>query len=327
MATAVSGNASAIGLARETTFGTASAAANYNLILITGDTIKGDQAQDQSQLLASDPNPRDPLNKRQNAGGDITTYPNLSSIPYLCEFMLGSRVTTGTTPTIIHTSKLTSGVFPFFTYDASVAFAAATKWKRQVSSHMVKTNIAWAVDSFLTFKHTTLGCNVVNPYPSTVLHATIQDWTTQDVFDHMMITAALVKVGGTPCATISGGEVTIDMMLNPNHYAVGQNGFRRSIPRKRAAVTGKISTILEDEVLLALALAGTMTSVDITWTMGANMTFQLVLPRVKLKRTDPEIKDGPLTVDFDFTASRDTTAATSVYTVCTNNVAAAIYDL
>lgn len=322
MAEPANGNNTVILLARETVWGTENVTPIARKILITpGGGMVGDQQLIPSELIGGDPNPRDAVAGKQSAAGDFETYPTTNSIGFLMEFALGSRVyATGA-----HTSKIVTGVMPSLSTDESMDLSAATKFKRSLGVRFDKTSFTWASEGFLKTKFTCLGKSVALSTAFLGTPTSPIDYTADPVFDHLMLAAADVKVNGTACAQIVSGSLDINHNHFPDHYVAGGAGVRRSLPRRRATVNGKIKTFFEDIVLYNLAKAGTYVALDLTWT-NASVLFRLFVPRVRLKPTDPKIPNGPLEIEFAFEASKDGTAGTSVQTVTTNTKADADYN-
>jgi Phage tail tube protein len=312
MSEPANGNNTVILLARESAWATEGTIPRQILIKPGGGMV-GDQALIPSELIGGNPNPRDAVAGKQSASGDFETYPNVDSIGFLMEMGLGSRIfATGA-----HTSKIVAGALPSFSMDESMDLAAATKYKRSLGVRVDKLGFTWAADGFLSTKFTLLAKSVTQQSTYLGTPTVPIDYTTQPVYDHLMAAAADVKLNGTSVSQIISGSLDISHNHFPDHYVFGGAGVRRSLPRRRATVNGKIKTFFEDTVIYALAKAGTYVALDLKWTNGA-ASFQLVVPRVRLKPTDPKIPNGPLEVEFSFEASYDGTALTSVKTVTTN---------
>jgi hypothetical protein len=323
MAEPANGNNSVITLTREATWGVVNPSPSPNKILILpGGGMVGDQKLIQNEMIGSDPNPRDPASGNQSAAGSFETNPNTDNLPYLMELGLGSRVTTGVGP-YVHTSKLVSGLIPSVSMEESLDLAAGTKFKQSLGCRFDKTKFEWASEGILKTSHTLLGKSVTG-LAATTIGAVVQDWTTQPLFDHLMLAAADVKLNGSAVAQIISGVIEVNHNHFPDHFVSGGAGARRSLPRRRATVGGTIKTFLEDSVIYNLALNGTFVALDLKWTNGA-VLFQLIVPRVRLKRTDPKIANGPLEMEFELVGSKDATLATSVETIVTNAIAGTVY--
>jgi hypothetical protein len=320
MAEPANGNNTVILLARESAWGTVGTIPRKILIKAGGGMV-GDQALLPNEMIGGDPNPRDSVAGKQAAAGDFETYPTTNSIGFLMEFALGSRVfATGA-----HTSKIVTGALPSLSTDESIDLSAATQYKRGLGMRIDKTSFTWASEGFLSTKFSFLGKSVALTTPCLGSPTSPIDYTSDPVFDHLMLAAADVKLNGSAIAEIVSGSLDINHNHFPDHYVVGGAGLRRSLPRRRATVNGKIKTFFEDQVIYALAKAGTYVALDLKWT-NASVTFELIVPRVRLKPTDAKIDNGPLQIEFAFEASRDGTAGTSVETITTNTKVDADYN-
>jgi hypothetical protein len=78
-----------------------------------------------------------------------------------------------------------------------------------------------------------------------------------------------VKRGGNPLGTITEIDLTLDNALDGNTYVLDGTGQRYSLPEGTAKVTGNAKILFEDDVLYALALAHTETTLELHFTKGA----------------------------------------------------------
>jgi len=326
MSEPANGNNTVILLARETVWGVENASpAPFQLLIEAGGGVIGDQTLIANELLGADPNPRDAVVGKQSASGDFVFYPNVKSAPYLAEFMLGTRNTTGS-GTYTHKSKLVAGSMPSWTTDEKLDMSTP-KYLRGLGFRVDKATVEFASEGFLKWKCAMLGKGTT--WQAAQLAGTPVDATSGaglEFFDNLMLAAADVKLNGSAIAQIVSGSIEINHNHFPDHYVAGGGGVRRSLPRRRATVNGKISTFLEDDTVHALAVAGTYVALDLKWTHDST-TIQILVPRVRLKVTDPKIANGPLQMDFEFMGSKDTSEATAVEIITVNTIAGTVYDV
>ena len=148
-------------------------------------------------------------------------------------------------------------------------------------------------------------------------------------FDNLGIAAAAMKEGGSQIAQILSVDMTLENTLDGDTFVVGGAGTRVAISAGTYKVTGTLKAIFEDTVLYAKAIAGTETSIDITWTRGTgagtagNEKIQLVIPELTYSAKSPTIS-GPkgVMVELGFTGYYgDGADATALKMVLTNTTA------
>lgn len=314
-----------ITLGRESTFGTLAGAATGKKVAFVKESLKGSKKLIQSQLLGGDPNPRDPVLGRQDAAGNIEVYAGCTSAPWFFEWALGSRATTGASAPYTHKSKIAAGSLPSFTVE--VAIPTSTVQFKQVLGGTVDTmSLQLTDEGFLSINLGIAGTQIPTLVPTTSQFTTPLDWTSENVFNLLQVTAALAKFNGTANAQMLSFDLNMSHNVDKNHYVIGGLGIRKSLIRRRATVTGTLKIAFEDTVVYALAAAGTYTSIDITLTYATGFTLQILLPRILLEKTDPVIDtDGMVSCTFSIVGSKDTTEATALETVVLNDQAGTVY--
>ena len=314
MAEPASGNNTVLLFAREGTGSSAgaqwgdmpSAPVPHKLLVLTGAGGLGDTAFIENMLLGSDPNPRDSRTGKETASGAFTFYPNVKSAAWLNEFALGVRAgNTGGGP-YTSVSKLQAGKLPSWTIEESYDLLAGTKYKHTLGARIDKTSIKFADEGFLEYACTVMGKGV--SIGDTPMSGGVVDWAEDEVFDHLEM--SVLKINGTDYLDAVTGQIDIAQNLFGTLYAAKGGGQRRSLPRQRAKVTGNVKTYFADTELYDLAMAGTYVPFEIGWSNGTYGT-EILLPRIRFKRKDPLVVDGPVDIQFDFEASKDGSELTS----------------
>lgn len=110
-----------------------------------------------------------------------------------------------------------------------------------------------------------------------------------------------IKESGATVANISNIEFAIELGLDAEQFAIGGGNARTSLPEGQVGITGKIVAFFTDTTILAKAMAGTKSSIEIKSenTAGDSLTYKL--PEMMYSVTTPPI-EGPtgvkLTADF-----------------------------
>lgn len=329
MAEPSNGNNSVIYFAREGT-GTGAGArwgdmptapVPHKLLVLAGGGMVGDVNFVENALLGSDPNPRAVRTGRQAASGSFDFYPNVKSGAWLNEFVLGVRDNgTGTGP-FVSTSKLSSGKLPSWSTEESEDLAAGTEYKQATGVRVDKCSIDFSDQGFLTYKTQLLGKGVT--LTPTAMTGTPVDWAEDDCFDHMQMSK--LKINSVDLLQAVTGTIDIAHNHFGDHYVAMGGGQRRSLPRRRAKVSGTIKTFFEDTAIYDLAIAGTLVPLEIEWTNGVDI-INFLLPKIRFKRTDPKLADGPAEIDFAFEAAKAATEGTAIQATTTTALSDAILD-
>jgi hypothetical protein len=216
-------------------------------------------------------------------------------------------------------SKLSSGRLPSWSIEESEDLEAGTEYKQTTGARVDKCTIDFADQGFLVYKTSLLAKGVT--LTPTGMTGTPVDWAEDACFDHMQMT--VLKLDGTDFLQAMTGSVDIAHNHFGDHFVTRGGGVRRSLPRRRAKVTGKVKTFFEDTVLYDLALAGTYTTLELEWSDGT-YGINILLPRILFKRTDPALVDGPADIEFAFEASKDSVEGTSILATTTTALADAV---
>jgi len=276
-----------------------------------GEELSGTQNQLQNESFGGDANSRDSVNGLIDAGGTFRHYLTPKSAGLIFKAFQGAPTTTGAGDPYTHVFKTTTGALP--TLSVETYFNLATdEYKCLLGGTADTLGIEVSPEGFLLAtvgfagKKTTVG---TSPFD-----ASTTDYTTDTPFHHLQIAAADVNFNGADSAVITAVKFNIDNRLKKQIYTVGNSGYRYAITRGRQAVTGSITVLFEDLTHYTLASASTFTSIDLKWTSGTS-SLKIELPRILLKQRDPVAKDdGPIMIDYEFTASKDATAATQLKT-------------
>lgn len=78
-----------------------------------------------------------------------------------------------------------------------------------------------------------------------------------------------VKRGGNALGIVTEIDLTLENALDGNTYVMDGTGQRYSLPEGQAKVTGTAKILFEDDVLYALAVAHTQTTIELHFTRGA----------------------------------------------------------
>lgn len=295
----------------------------YTVPTLPGRKGSGNRPPIKNELMSGDPNRRDSVLGRKTSGGDMSFYPAIKSAPWLTKWILGSLATTGTGDPYTHTGKITNSpsALPSAQLEDTIDLAT-DQYKIVTGARVASANMKFTVDGFLQWDVSYKGKDV--DLAAAAVSATPTDWTSDSFLDHSQIAAADVKVNGSACTVLQEVDVTIEHELT-EVYAIGQGSLPSGLVRGFANVSGSCKFLFTDTTYYDLAVAGTYTSVDITWTYAANRTLRLYLPRIRFEVNEPDITKEELSLTLRFEAAKDGTAATSCQIVVVNDQAGTVY--
>jgi hypothetical protein len=87
------------------------------------------------------------------------------------------------------------------------------------------------------------------------------------------------------------------MGLDGDTYVIGGQGFRGSVNEGLMLLSGNVKALFEDQTLLAKAVAGTQSSIDITLTNGTE-SLEINMQELVYQRNSPGI-NGPKGVEIE----------------------------
>lgn len=287
----------------------------HKLLVLAGGGGVGDTNFIENGLLGSDPNPRDTRTGRQAASAAFDFYPNVKSAAWLNEFCLGVRGTTTGGGPYVSPSKISNGRLPSWSIEESQDLEAGVEYKQTTGARVDKTSIEFSDQGFLVYKTQLLAKGVT--LTPTAMTGSVVDWAEDEVFDHMEMTK--LQINSVDFLQAVSGSIDVSHNHFPDHYVAMGGGVRRSLPRRKAKVNGKVKQFFEDTYLYNLALAGTYVPLEIEWGNGT-YSINILVPRIRFKRTDPKLVDGPADIEFAFEASKDSVEGTSILATTTTSI-------
>lgn len=122
-------------------------------------------------------------------------------------------------------------------------------------------------------------------------------------FDRLNNFHATIKEAGQEIGIVSKGELNINMGLDGSQYTVGAGNNRGGIPEGIIAVSGMVTVLFSDAVLMDKVINGTPSSLELLYTLPAdvatdNKMLSISIPELVFERTSPKIS-GPAGVSVD----------------------------
>ncbi len=100
-----------------------------------------------------------------------------------------------------------------------------------------------------------------------------------------------VEEGGSLAANIKSAELNIECNLDGEQYVMGGNGIRGDIPEGLFKISGSITALFENAVLLNKAINGVASSLKFKLTSGLH-SLEFLLPEIVYEQNSPGI-EGP----------------------------------
>jgi hypothetical protein len=319
------GSNSTLHLAFETVQGVLDGTPHPKKLAFVSEDIKGTQAQAENMALSGDPNPLDAVNTRIDAAGPLVLQPGLATAALFWKWILGNITTTGGPgpAPYVHTSKLQAG--PALTASLDILFdLTADRFKRILGAAVDQVTIGIGPDGFLQHQLTVSGFETAKQ--SSLMTGTPHDFSTDSPLHHGQIAAADILIDSA-VANLSSFNITLNLNLDKSLYVIGGLGKRVGLGRQRAAITGQIRAYLTDDTLWGMLKAQAFHNVSCKWTVDADHTFTIDLPRCLLQPTDPSAAGpGAVMLDFSLRASKDPGAASAIVVTTSNDEAGTDYS-
>lgn len=298
-------------------------------ISVVSETIVPAQDQIDNPSIRGDFNYGDPINGPKKADGSLVHVPTLTTAPWFAQLLSGASgfATVGAADPWVHTAKPGTSMPHSAIIEKSITAGGATKFSKTTGARINNWKIPIEPSGILQWSFDIMGKdNVPNGAAAYDSDATI-DWRAGSPLEHLLLTAALVKMGGSAVGFIKKGEISIAANLKGDDYRAGGGGVRSSLVPGKMAVTGTLDFVVDNVTILATLLAGTPTSLDFTWTQGTGDTLQIALPRVFLQKTGWQLQnDGPIEINgVTFKAVYDGTALSQIVFTITNDQAGTVY--
>lgn len=260
-----------------------------------------------------------------DCGGEVSFRLNGTAHGQILKALLGSCTTTGNAAPYTHVFKVGT-TLPSYTVE---------KGLNDVSEFFLlnglrcgSASFRFAATGFVEVSTNWMGKgeDATSPAASTMDGNAVSH--TDAVFA-MTAAAMTIEEGGSPIATVTALEFTVDNELDGGAYALAGQGYRAAVTPGMAKVTGSLTAIFEDSTLYSKAVAGTETSIVVTLSNGngngtaGNERLEIHLDEVLYGRSMPKVGGAAgLVVELPFEAAlSDDSDASSVWFELQNGVA------
>jgi len=275
----------------ETTYKTTPGTPDAHVLPFVSESLRLSRGLVKSRTIRSNRNPQAPMRGNMNVAGDIAIElaPQYGK---LFKHVFGSYGVAGAGAPYTHTYKIAA--LPVgMCVEKQFTDLATDKYFRyngcKVANFKLSAKTEGPVDGSLSLmgaKETISGAT----FDAT---ATDNGHTPFDGFEGSLLQ------GGSPLAIATEIDFSLDNAPDGNTYVMDGTGQRRSLPEGAAMVSGNLKCLFEDDVLYALAVANTETTLALHFTKGAgtgasagNEKMSFYMDEMKFSPNSPVIS-GP----------------------------------
>jgi hypothetical protein len=297
----------------ETTFGVDPATKAGKRLPINSFDIKPSRTKNQAQTLTGSRNPAEPFDGNVAVSGSVAVPVDAVAFGHWLKALFGAPTTTGTT-TKTHTFKI-GDTQPSLVLDVNYGASPAVYGKAN-GCKVSKLSMKVGGDGELVADIGVEGANMT--FGSTAYDDAATAVALSSRFGNFQ---AAVKEGGVTVATVTDFSFEINPGLDTSVYVLNGTGTRGDIPEGIMACSGTLTVLFADTALLTKAQNSTETSLELTFTNGANI-LKITFPEAQLQFTGPGVS-GPAGVRLELpwiAYHGDDAGASAVKVELTNNV-------
>jgi len=283
---------------------------------INTSTLKSSRNQIIPGTIRGNLNPVEPSDGNTSVSGDITVPIDSIAMWYWLKAMFGSPVTTGSASPYLHTYKAgdPSAKRPYFTIEHQYTDLDTPLYFLYTGCKINSMSISMGEDAELV---ATLSIVAMQEAINTVSFDSSPTIVNMSRLKNNQLT---MKEGGSTIANATLTTNTINWNCDTDKYVIGGGGILGAIPDGVMSVSGNLSALFEDKVLLDKAMQSTESSLEATFTGSASSILTFKFPEIKYTPNSPGI-EGPkgIAISLPYTAYYNNNSdATSVKVELTN---------
>lgn len=287
----------------ETVYKTTPEAEDAHVLPFVSESLRLSRNLVTSRTIRSNRNPQAPARGNMNVAGDIAI--ELSpQYGKLFKHIFGSYGVAGEAAPYTHTYKI--GALPVgMCIEKQFLDLATPKYFLYNGCKIGSFKLAGKTEGMIDCSVSLMGATETIGLATFDATATDNGHTPFDGFE-----GSLTYESGTPLAVATEIDFTLENALDGNAYVMDGTGVRHSLPEGAAKVSGNVKMLFEDDVLLALAIAHTETTLALHFTHGVgtgatagNEKMSFYMDEMKFSPNSPVIS-GPtgLLVELPFEA-------------------------
>jgi len=269
-------------MAFETTYNQTPAVPNAILMPIQSSKIKSKQNLAEDKTITGRRDPAQPGMGFIDVSGSVAVPMDEIGIGDWLKAIFGDPVTTGTADPYTHVFK------PGLSQPSLVleqAFPDIGQYFLFNGCKVSKLGLSFGGDGDLTASIDVMGAK------ETISTTSFDDTPTQIPLTKFGNFQASISDNGVDLAVVTKCDLNLDMGLDGDTYVLGGGGFRGSVNEGIIGVSGNITALFTDAVLLNKAMAGSTSKIALKLTNGTH-SLEFKMPELMYERNSPTI-DGP----------------------------------
>lgn len=316
------GSTASVMIGFESTYGTV-ATDGFVLPVNYGEGVVGSQAVNRANTIRGNRNPNQPFRGNRDVAGPVPIPIDSVCLPYWLTAMLGDPTSAGTDP-YTHEWKI-ANTQPSFSLEKAFTDLDTDRYARFLGCKIGGFSITIGGDGELMMTLNVVGAS--DSFETSAFDAT----PTSPSLSRINNFHGAVEEGGASSSIITQCSLNVDFGLDtrPDIIPVGNSGVRAELPEGSVGVSGSVRALFTDAgyTLLAKGIAGTESSLKLTFTAAANSIFEIELQELEYARTGVPL-EGPqgLLLDMPFEAFYENGSEASALVLRVTN-ATASYDL
>jgi len=258
------------------------------LMPINKSTLKSTRNQITPGTIRGNLNPTEPSDGNTSVSGSIDVPVDSIAMWYWLKAACGAPTTTGSVSPWTHVFKTgdPAAPRPYITIERQLTDLATPQFFLYTGCKITSIALSMGTDAELVATlnviaiSETIGTTSFDATPTTITMSRLKN-------NQMSL-----KEGGSLIANAKTLDTNINWNCDSDQYVIGGGGSLGAIPDGVMSVTGNLSALFENVLLLNKAMNSTESSIEATFTASASSSLAIKFPEVKYTRNSPGI-EGP----------------------------------
>ncbi len=287
------GSCSKVVIDYETTYGADPASPAGLIMPFNSFALKADRPFKESGTITGTRNPVMPARGNLNVSGSAVVPVDQIAFGYWLKALLGAPDTDGSGP-YTHVFSVGSCSAGIPSMVADLGFPDIAQYLKFNGVKLNSLSFTTGGDDELTASLEFIGAKETTG--SSPYDATASDLT----FSRFNNFQATLKEGGSTLANAQEIAINISNQLDDSSYVIGGNGIRASLPERVVKIEGTLKTFFEDLTLYTKAIAGTESSLELTFTSGT-YSLKFAIDELQYQHSGPVLDtNGGIYVTLPF---------------------------
>lgn len=312
-----------LGFEGSATYGTA-ATVGYVMPINFGESLVGTQSINSVNTIRGNRNPNQGFRGARSVAGQITVPVDSVCLPYWLAAIFGDPTTTGAQSPYVHEYKI-ANTQPSFTLEKAFTDLDTDRYLRFLGCKAGGFALEVGGDGELVMTIDIAGAQ--DSWGTTAFHAA----PSSPALTRINMFQGAVLEGGSSSTIITRASVNVNLGLDtrPETISIGSSGIRTDMAEGSVTVSGSVTALFTDAgyTLLAKGVAGTESSLKLTFTGSSTSVFELELQELEYGRPGVPIStpEGML-IELPFTGHYENGTEASVIVARISN-ATSSYNL